>query len=142
MKLKKGAKRALIMIAILLVLVIAFFCYKMFFKEEQSAKEVKIAGEIKEYGYILNDDESKEYKKMFNELKRILEEENIDEEKYAKQIAMMFAYDFFTLSDKAAKTDVGGKMFVHASALTTFLDKAEDTMYKYIENDLYGTRNP
>ena len=52
----------------------------------------------------------------------------------------MFVLDFYTLSDKDAKTDIGGKMFVHSAALSTFLTKAENTIYKYVENDLYGTR--
>ena len=46
-----------------------------------------------------------------------------------------------TLNDKLANTDVGGIDFVHANAKTNFLEKAEDTVYKYVENDIYGNRD-
>ena len=53
----------------------------------------------------------------------------------------MFILDFYTLDDKLANTDVGGIDFVHTDAKTNFLEKSEDTVYKYVENDIYGTRN-
>ena len=52
----------------------------------------------------------------------------------------MFVYDFFSLEDKAAKTDVGGVEFVHPNAVANFLLNAEDTYYKYVESNIYGER--
>ena len=52
----------------------------------------------------------------------------------------MFIFDFYSLDNKLAKTDVGGSDFVHADVLTDFLEKAEDTMYKYLESNIYGGR--
>ena len=73
MKLKKGVKKLLIVLSILLVLVIAFFAYKLFFQgKDLKAKTVKVESEIKAYGYVLNDNDTKKYKEMFNELKKIL----------------------------------------------------------------------
>ena len=56
-------------------------------------------------------------------------------------IAEMFIYDFYSLSEKSAKTDVGGVDFVHPDALENFLKNAQDTFYKYVESNLYGERN-
>ena len=53
----------------------------------------------------------------------------------------MFIYDFYSLSEKSAKTDVGGVDFVHPDALENFLKNAQDTFYKYVESNLYGERN-
>ena len=77
---------------------------------------------------------------MFQELKNILDEDKVDEKEYLKQISKMFVFDFYTLDDKLANTDVGGIDFVHTNAKTNFLEKAEDTVYKYVENDIYGNR--
>lgn len=141
MKLKKGAKRIIAVIMILLVIMIAFLIYRIFFSgNTKKAKEVKVVSEIKEYGYVLNDNDSEAYKKLYKELEKILSADEVDEEKYVKKISEMFVLDFYTLSDKDAKTDVGGAMFVHQGALTNFLMKAENTIYKYVENDIYGTR--
>ena len=49
--------------------------------------------------------------------------------------------DFYTLDDKLANTDVGGIDFVHTNAKTNFLEKSEDTVYKFVKNDIYGNRN-
>ena len=39
-----------------------------------------------------------------------------------------------------AKTDVGGSDFVYSKASVDFLEKAQDTIYKYVESNLYGDR--
>ena len=130
----------MLVIVILLILVILFFAYRLFKPNNSKAKEIVVINEIKEYGYTLNDDDSSQYKKMFEKLKKILEQDSVDEEAYVEQISKMFVYDFFTLSDKDAKTDIGGKMFVYSSAVDQFSLKAENTIYKYVENNIYGTR--
>ena len=66
---------------------------------------------------------------------------HVDEKAYLEQISKMFIMDFYTLNDKLANTDVGGIDFVHANAKTNFLEKSEDTVYKYVENDIYGNRD-
>jgi len=80
------------------------------------------------------------YKEEFNKLKKILASEKVDEEKYVKSISKLFIIDFYSLSDKLAKTDVGGSDFVHSEELVDFLEQAEDTIYKYVESNVYGGR--
>ena len=69
-----------------------------------------------------------------------MKEKNVDEEEYVKIISKMFIIDFYSLSDKLAKTDVGGSDFVYSAVLADFLEKAQDTIYKYVESNLYGER--
>lgn len=78
---------------------------------------------------------------MFEELKKILSEENVNEEDYVKKISEMFIYDFYSLSDKTAKTDVGGVDFVYPDVLENFLLNAQNTYYKYVESNIYKNRN-
>ena len=66
---------------------------------------------------------------MFQELKDILSEDEVDEKAYLEQISKMFIMDFYTLDDKLANTDVGGIDFLHTNAKTNFLEKSEDTVY-------------
>lgn len=139
MKLKKKAKRILILLAIIILIVGALFIYKSFNKDEKS-KEVKIVNEIEKYGYKLKDNKPKKYKDMFAELKDILTENKVDEEAYVKKIAEMFIYDFYSLNDKTAKTDVGGVDFVHLAITENFLQNAENTYYKYVESNIYNNR--
>ena len=59
----------------------------------------------------------------------------------AKKIAEMFIYDFYSLDDKDAKTDIGGVDFVYNGVLENFLQNAQNTYYKYVESNIYGNRN-
>lgn len=139
MKLKKKAKIILTILLIILVLVVGFVIYKQVSKTTET-KEVKILSEIKDYGYKLKETKPKAYKDMFYELKDILEAKKVDEEAYLKQISKMYIYDFYSLKDKAAKTDVGGVDFIYSEVLENYLLNAEDTYYKYVESNIYNNR--
>ena len=52
----------------------------------------------------------------------------------------MFIFDFYSLKDKTLKTDIGGVEFVHPDILTNFVENAENTYYKNVQNNLYGKR--
>lgn len=139
MKLKKKAKIILTILLIIVVLIAGFIIYKQVSKTTET-KEVKILSEIKDYGYKLKETKPKVYKDMFYELKDILEAKKVDEEAYLKQISKMYIYDFYSLKDKAAKTDVGGVDFVYSEVLSNYLLNAEDTYYKYVESNIYNDR--
>ena len=141
MKLKKKFKRILIILLIILVLVLGIFAFKDKLFGKKDVKETKVVNKIDKYGYNLKDSKTKKYHKMFDELKKILSEKEVNEEEYVKKISEMFIYDFYSLNDKTAKTDIGGVDFVYGEALANFLLKAEDTYYKYVESNIYGNRN-
>ena len=139
MKLKKKVKVILILAIILIVAGLGFLAYESI--KPKAIKTATVENEIKDYGYTLKSTRNARYKEAFQELKDILSKKDVDEEAYLKQISKMFIMDFYTLDDKLANTDVGGIDFVHANAKTNFLEKSEDTVYKYVENDIYGNRD-
>ena len=141
MKLKKSVRKKLIILLVIVVAILGvFFLKDVIFKKNTDVKEVKIVSKIEKYGYNLKENKPKAYKKMFEELEKILEAKEVKEEDYVKKIAEMFVFDFYSLDDKTAKTDVGGVEFVHKDALENFLDNAQDTYYKYVENNIYDNR--
>ena len=139
MKLKKKVKVILILAIILIVTGVGFLAYESI--KPKNVKTATVENEIPEYGYTLKSTRNDRYKKMFQELKDILSEDEVDEKAYLEQISKMFIMDFYTLNDKLANTDVGGVDFIHTNAKTNFLEKSEDTVYKYVENDIYGNRD-
>ena len=142
MKLKKKVKRVLVILLLVLVVVLGILAFKdKLFGSTTEVKGVKIVNKIEKYGYNLKENKPKAYKKMFEELKKILEAKEIDEEAYVKKISEMFIYDFYSLNDKAAKTDIGGVEFIYGDIRENFLQNAQDTYYKYVENNIYGNRN-
>ena len=139
MKLKKKVKVILVIAIILIVAGLGFIAYESIKPKE--VKKATVENEIKEYGYTLKSTRNDRYKKEFQKLKDILDKKNVDEEEYLKQISKMFIMDFYTLDHKLANTDVGAIDFVHTNAKTNFLEKSEDTVYKFVKNDIYGNRN-
>ena len=139
MKLKKKVKRLLILLIIVGLVLGGYYIYSKINKKEE-VKEIKVINKIDKYGYQLKENKPSKYKKLFEELKEILNEENVNEENYVKKISEMFIYDFYSLSDKTAKTDVGGTDFVYKEVLENFLQNAQDTYYKYVESNVYNNR--
>ena len=139
MKLKKKVKRLLLLIIIIGLGLGGYYVYKNIGKKEE-VKEIKVINKIDKYGYQLKENKPSKYKNLFEELKEILNEENVNEKNYVKKISEMFIYDFYSLSDKTAKTDIGGTDFVYNEILENFLQNAQDTYYKYVESNVYNNR--
>lgn len=141
MKLKKKVKVTLCIIIWLIVAVAGVIIYKKYFDDKhKDTKEVKVVNKVEKYGYTLKENKPAKYKEMFSELKEILNKDDVNEEEYAKKISEMFVYDFYSLNDKVAKTDIGGTEFVYNEVLENFLQNAQDTYYKYIESNIYNNR--
>lgn len=142
MKKKRKLKKKVVVILILVPIIIAsisgVFIYKSLNKKETTHKEV--VDKISTYGYTLENDHPKAYKKLFEELTKVLNSEEVDEKKYAELIAQMFAIDFYNLENKVSKNDIGGVEFIANAYKDNFVLKASDTVYKYVEQNLYGDR--
>lgn len=139
-KMKRKPKKLLIVLILILIIIIgSIICYFTIFNKK-SVKENKVVSKIPGYGYTLKSNKSSAYKKLFQELKDVLTAKKVDEKKYAKTITKMFIVDFYSLSDHTAKTDVGGTDFVYSAVLDNFLLNAEDTIYKYVESNIYKQR--
>lgn len=138
-KLKKKPKIILFLLLIIILIIVGFISYHLYVNNS-GVKETTVVSKIPKYGYELKSNKSAAYKKLFQELEDILSEDEVDEKQYVKTISKMFVVDFYSLDDHAAKTDVGGVDFVHSDALENFVINAQDTLYKYVESDIYGQR--
>ena len=139
-KLKRKPKKLLIILILILSCgLIGGGIYLSIIKKPQ-VKETKVVSKISKYGYNLKSNKSAEYKKLFQKLKKVLTGDEIDEKEYVKTITEMFIVDFYSLNDHSAKTDVGGTDFIYPEILENFLENAEDTIYKYVESNIYKQR--
>lgn len=141
-KLNKG-KLAFFLIFVILIIILGVYLYNSIFaKMNVKTQKVKISDEIKEFGYVLEDNETDLYKKYFNQLSKTLnvEKEDIDYDKYAELVSKLFVADFYNLENKTTKNDVGGLQFIHEDMQDNFSLKAKDTMYKNIKSNVYDDR--
>lgn len=136
-KKKKISNKKKFLICLILVLLIVggyFFYDKVLNKNE--AKAPKVVDEIKEFNYVVNENDTKLFKTTFNELKKILSKKEVDNKAYAETISKLFIIDFFSLDNKTSKNDVGGVQFVYNSYKSDFIDFARDGMYKQVVNKI------
>lgn len=142
---KKPGKGKKILIALLIIILIAgagFGVYKIFFDKDgkKSVVEVKVLDSLDDYGYTLSDKDTELFKGEYNILKDLLNEKEIDDEKYATQVAKLFVIDLYTINTKVNKLDIGGSEYYYLDKVTMFEKKVMDTLYYHLEDNTYGDR--
>ena len=107
-EIKKGVKRFLIVLLIVLILtaVILWFVFGRG-EKKQEPQTATVVETLDDYGYSLRSDATSLQKSLFEELKQVLNVEPINEEEYAKIVARSFIADFYTLDNKVTNNDVG-----------------------------------
>lgn len=137
---KKKITKFIILIAVIVALCVGVFFAAKTFLGGKKEKEVKVVDNIEKYGYTLDENETKYYKSLFEDLKKVLNANEVDEEKYASLVSQLFLTDFFNLENKLSKNDVGGLQFVYTDFQGDFQNYAKDGVYQYLENDTYDDR--
>ena len=140
---RKKYKIGMTLIAILIILVSIVGLSKLFLKKDKESKpkiETKIISNIEKYGYTLDDRDTKYMKETFKELESVLNAEEINEEEYAKILSKLFIIDFYTLSNKINKYDVGSLEYILNDKREMFKSKAMDTIYSDIYDNTYMDR--
>lgn len=142
-KKKRKVKTNWIIISIFIVLfVLLFFCILNIYNTlKTKERTVKTLDTIEPYGYHLNENDPKYFKDLFKELKEVLETKEVDEESYVSLVSQLFITDFYSLNHATSKNDVGGIQFVYKDYQESFRKLAKDTVYAYVESNLYGKRN-
>lgn len=140
---KNSLKKLFFCIVFVVLIMLVYYVYDSFFKDKNGVTAPKIVDEIKlkSINYVVNENDTKLFKKNFEELKKVLNEKKIDNKKYAEAISKLFVVDFFTLSNKTSKNDVGGVQFVYSSYKSDFVDYARDGMYKRVNNSIEDGNN-
>ena len=130
-------KKVLITIIIIMLIGLAILSV-LYFKSKKSdntKKSVKTVDMIDGYGYSIKDNDSKLKREKFKELKEILNEEPIDNEKYALKIAEIFAIDVYDLVTKNSKYDVGGLDYVLPESKDNLKLILQDTLYSNLQDN-------
>ncbi len=143
MKKKKRVSRKIkimVSIVMIIILIILGCLYLKPSKPKKAQKAVKIEEKIESHGYELAENETDYYKDLFKNLKIVLNDKPLNEEKYATLIGQLFLADFFNLDNKQSKNDVGGLQFVYSDFRDDFEKFAKEGIYHYVESNLYGDR--
>lgn len=134
---KKNVKKIVGIIFLLILIIIGYFIFK------PKTKEIVImeVDNIEGYNYTLKDNSLEIYKTEWTNLKNNLISDNIDYLEYAKSISKLFVIEFYSLNKRLSNNDIGGTSFVHEKEVDDFTLKAKNTLYKYVKNNVNGSRN-
>lgn len=132
-------KKIIYIVIIFICIILLYINLKSSFSSKSSIEKTQVE-KIENYNYNLHSNDTDIYKDKFQELKTILEKEEINDKDYATLVAELFVIDFYTLDNKITNRDIGGTEFIHPNMLKEFSNKARGTIYKNITNNLYGDR--
>ena len=137
-------------ILVVLLILVFLYCiggvaYSIFVRQHNNKKKINRDNDIVKidgYDYEMLKSKSTEiYKDNFMELKDNLESGEIDFKKYASSVAKLYIIDFYTLSNKVNKYDVGSVQYVYLDAQENFRLKASETLYKYVIDNTNNDRD-
>lgn len=140
-KKKNVLNRLLLCVLLVGIILLGYFIYTNFFKKNNVVSAPKVVDEIKSFEYTVNENDTKLFKSTFNELKKVLSAKEVDKKAYSEAVSKLFVIDFFSLSNKTSKNDVGGVQFVFSSYRPDFIDYARDGIYKQVNNAIDGNKN-
>ena len=139
---------SLILLSIILVVLIILVGYKVCTKYIFNNKDdngVKVPEkqviELDNYDYYLHGNATSYECVLADDLKKVLSNEVVDEEEYAKIVAKMFISDLFTLSNKNSSSDITSSQYVYEEYQDTYITMIKDTLYSNIEVNLDGKRS-
>ena len=107
---------------------------------DQVNNVVEKIDQMENYDYYLDETATGYYKQLYNELKEILNSDEIDEQEYAKIISKLFITDLFTLDNKITSSDIGGMQFIFDGFKDDFINIAKTTLYSNVKSNIYGDR--
>ena len=144
MKQKKRRIKVNLILSLIVVVLVGIMIYCVFdifgSIKTKPQNSVEILDKIEGYDYELNENDSAYFESLFADLKKTLEAEEIDEEKYASLVSQLFITDFYSLEYAINKNDVGGIQFIYKDYQNDFISKAKTTVYNYVENNIYSDR--
>lgn len=139
---RKRYKIWLTIIVILIILTSLLGVMKLFMPkdEEKNPNVTNVIDSIQDYGYSLDDRDSKYMQEEFKNLMDILKSSEVDDDAYATSLAKLFIIDFYTLNNKINKYDVGSLEYILSDKVDEFKAKAMDTIYFDLIDNTYKDR--
>lgn len=138
---KKDNKKKIAIIAIIILIIGALVIIKnKIFDNGTNVPKVQEIDNITDYDYSLNNNSTQYQKELFKELKKILNESEINNEEYAKKISQLFVADLFTLNTKITSSDIGGTQYVYKDFRDDYISIAQATLYSSVKSNIYGDR--
>lgn len=127
-----------IVVGVLLFGYLGFRVYNDFFNNGEEEK--KHLDYLELYNYGLTENDTEVFKTEFENLRKILNEDDINYEEYAKSISKLFIIDLYTITNKLGSTDIGGTEFIHDDLVINFTENMGSSLYKNVYTNINKDR--
>lgn len=135
-------------ILIILLVLVFIYCiggviYSIVVKQVSNKKTINenTLVKIANYDYTMDTEVATSlFKENFMTLKSNLESDSIDYKSYASDVAKLYIIDFYTLTNKINKYDIGSIQFIYSDGVENFKLKASETVYKYLIDNTNNDR--
>lgn len=133
---KKGYKTGSIVIVVLIIAILGAYVYSRFYyKPHKKSGFSVVVDKIDKFSYTLDKRDSKLMRDKFKELKEVLDEDDINYEKYSKLLAMLYIIDLYNIDNKVNKYDVPCLEYIYKNEQDKFKLMIKENFYsKLIDN--------
>ena len=136
-KKKKEIHKNRILVIALIIIILGLV---VFFQTRPKLQVVSVVSKIENYDYYIESNATKIERRYYKELEDELSDNKVDEDNYAKLVSKLFIVDYYSLNNKITNKDIGGVQFIHSNLKDSFINDSSNTVYKYVKENLYGTR--
>lgn len=137
----KGYRTGFVIILVLILAILSTYILSHFvFKPSKKEGFSKVVDKISKYGYTLDERDSKLMRGKFKELKKVLKNEEVDYNEYAKLIAQMYIIDLYDIDKKVNKYDVPCLEYIYPSEHDKFKKMIKLEFYSQVVDNSDGDR--
>lgn len=140
MKILRFIRNIALITFVICLFVSVFYVYKNFFHSTKP-DEIVIVDKISNFPYELDKSQTPIYQEYYYELKKVLNNVEINYQDYAICLSKLFVTDLFTLSNKVSRADIGGYEFIYEDYQDDFIEFAKESLYNSVKSNLYGNRD-
>lgn len=129
----KGYRTGFIIVLVLILAILAAYIFSHFtFKNKKKEGFSVVVDKISKYGYTLDERDSDLMREKFKELKKVLKDDDVDYNEYAKLIAQMYIIDLYDIDKKVNKYDVPCLEYIYESEHDKFKKMIKEQFYSQI----------
>ncbi|MCR5788144.1 MAG: hypothetical protein K6G37_03570 [Bacilli bacterium] len=125
----------LVILFLILVIMGTYYASNHFFNHKKKDSFSVVVDKINDYGYTLDERDSKVMRKTFKELKKVLKKDKVDDKEYANLLAELYIIDLYDINNKVNKYDVPCLEYIYPNEVDKFKSMIKDDFYSRLEDN-------
>lgn len=138
---KKWYRTGLMIILFLVLLIFISYLLSRFVFTNKGKKSFSVVVDsIKGYNYTLDERDSKLMRSKFKELKKVLNNKELDYKEYSSLLSQLFIIDLYDIDKKVNKYDIPCLEYLYGDEVDKFKKLIKEDFYSKLEDNSDGNR--